>query len=205
LLGCNGCAVLHTFYRITWTQGRWLVQNDADPGVTLPCAALQVDGCLTECTPVWPVLTRVGDHDSKHSTSPAKVLALTVNDAESLTTDFHGYVHGLIATAMQAGWHRAANAPGLDTLSLSPAVEGVNPLVFRVPGELARQVISKSQTIAEDFATQLQHLVHEPSATRRSTMSGAVASGTRAIAAKHAQQDFKLAVGPVDEEYMFQS
>lgn len=52
---------------------------------------------------------------------------------------------------MQAGIHHTL-ASGIDLLNLWPAVAAVNPLQFRMQADQARDVIARSQALAEEFA-----------------------------------------------------
>lgn len=73
---------------------------------------------------------------------------------------------------MQAGIHHTL-AAGIDLLNLWPAVAGVNPLQFRMPGGQARDVIARSQALAEDFAvTKMKQYAAAAAAAARPSVSG---------------------------------
>lgn len=120
-----------------------------------------VDGCLTDCTPVGALLGADGGSDGDSDpVDPASVLVLAVHDAagssvgSSVTQDFNGLVNGLVATALQAGFHHTLRS-GVRVLNLFDAVANVDPLQFRMSLAQGREVVAKAQALTERWAVEL--------------------------------------------------
>ncbi|KAI8473744.1 MAG: hypothetical protein J3K34DRAFT_457124 [Monoraphidium minutum] len=122
---------------------------------------LLVDGCITDCTPVGAILGAAAAKGGRPP-DPSSVLVLAVHDAAGprggagvgVAADLNGLVNGLVATALQAGFHHTL-ASGVRVLNLFDAAAAVDPLQFRMGRALGRDVVARAQELTEQWAVEL--------------------------------------------------